>query len=102
VTRRSRKTALKQVRTYLNPESETEAAISEFIDKSVSMRGSYTMRAMLLIAWEQMAGLDRAEFDRVFKGSHNFTVFERIRSKQQQASKGADSLASNPPTPKLK
>jgi len=101
MVKRGRKSELRQSRTYLNPESEIEAAISEFIDKSVRMRGSHSMRAMLVIAWEQMQGFDRAEFDRHFKGSHNFSVFERIRLKQE-ASTGADSLLSNPPTPKLK
>lgn len=101
MSKRGRKSELRQLRTYLHPESEIDTAISDFIDKSVRMRGSHAMRAMLVIAWQQMQGFDRAEFDRHFKGSHNFSVFEKIRSKQE-ASTGADSLLSNPPTPKLK
>lgn len=95
------KAALRQSRTYLNPESEVEAEISDFIDKSVRMRASHVMRSMLLIAWEQMAGFDRAEFDRHFKGAHNYSTFERLRSKHR-ASKGASSLLTDPPTPKIK
>ncbi|WP_299592547.1 hypothetical protein [uncultured Tateyamaria sp.] len=101
MAKRGRKTELRQLRTYLNSESETEAQISEFIEKSVRMRASHTMRLMLAIAWEQMQGFDRAEFERHFQGCHNFSAFDRMRSKQQ-ASDGSDSLTINPPTPKIK
>lgn len=101
MARRGRKAELRQTKTYLNPESEVEAAIIEFIGGSVRMRNSLTIRAMLAIAWEQMQHFGRDDFDRHFYASHNFTSFERIRSKHD-ASTGTDSLLSNPPTPKLK
>lgn len=101
MAKRGRKVQLRQVRTYLNPESEVEKAISEFVAGAVRMRTSVALRVMLTIAWEKMQDFDRAEFDRHFAASHRFSTFERIRSKQD-ASNEADSLLSNPPTPKLK
>lgn len=101
MVKRGRKVQLRQAKAYLNPESENEAAISEFIETAVRMRSSAAMRAMLLIAWDRMCTFDRAEFDRHFSQSHNFSTFERIRSKRH-ASTGTDSLVSNPPTPKIK
>lgn len=101
MAKRGRKVQLRQVKAYLNPESEVEAHISEFIDTSVRMRSSAAIRSMLMIAWDRMAEFDRPEFEQHFKNSHNFTTFERVRSKHH-ASTGTDSLLSNPPTPKLK
>ncbi len=101
MAKRGRKAQLRHVKTYLNPESEVEAGISDFIDSSVRMRSSAAARAMLTIAWEKMQDFDRAEFERHFSASHNYATFERLRSKHQ-ASTEADSLLSNPPTPKLK
>ena len=99
--KRGRKAALRHLKTYLNPEIEVEAAISNFVDGAVRMRSSAAVRLMLTIAWEQMQGFNRAEFERHFSATHNFATFERLRSKQK-ASNEADSLLSNPPTPKIK
>ncbi|WJS87245.1 hypothetical protein [Paracoccus sp. TOH] len=101
MAKRGRKAQLRHVKTYLNPESEVEAGISEFVDSAVRMRSSAAVRAMLTIAWERMQDFDRAEFDRHFSSSHNYSTFERVRSKHH-ASIEADSLLSNPPTPKIK
>lgn len=101
MAKRGRKAQLRHVKTYLNPESEVEAAISDFVDSSVRMRSSAAVRVMLTIAWDRMQDFDRAEFDRHFSSSHNHSTFERIRLKHQ-ASIEADSLLSNPPTPKIK
>ncbi|WP_273794840.1 hypothetical protein [Brucella intermedia] len=101
MAKRGRKAQLRNVKTYLNPESEVEAAIGDFVDGAVRMRSSAAVRVMLTIAWERMQDFDRAEFDRHFLASHNYTTFERIRSKHF-ASFTADSLLSNPPTPKIK
>jgi hypothetical protein len=99
--KRKNEPALLQVKTYLNPQSVTEAEISEFIGTAMRMRGSTALRAMLSIAWKQMQQFDREEFEQHFKGSHNFTAFERLRAKHT-ASIEADSLLIHPPTPKLK
>lgn len=105
MTQRARKRndepELVQVKTYLNPQSTTEAEISEFVGSAMRMRGSTAVRAMLSIAWTQMQQFDREEFEQHFKGSHNFTAFGRLRAKHK-ASIEADSLLIHPPTPKLK
>ena len=93
--------ALLQIKTYLNPQSLTEAEISDFIGAAMRQRGSAAVRAMLSIAWTQMQQFHREEFEQHFKGSHNFTAFERLRAKHK-ASLEADSLLIHPPTPKLK
>lgn len=99
--KRGRRAKLRQAKTYLNPQSETDAAIADFIEGAVLMRSSAAMRVMLTLAWERMQDFDRAEFERHFGASHNYTSFDRLRSKHH-ASIEADSLLSHPPTPKIK
>lgn len=96
--KRGRKTQLRQVRAYLNPEQPEEAAICEFVEKAVRMRSGAAVRAMLRLAWAQMQTFERGQFEAHFP-DHRFQTFERIR---RSASPEADSPVSIPPSPKIK